>query len=67
MNNLINQLPSATYMLMNPVEAHVTTGEARAILTLPTGELMTYQAGMALVKASAALGVTVTLYNTQAA
>jgi hypothetical protein len=66
MNNLINQLPAATYQIMNPVESHVT-GEARAILTLPTGELMTYQAGMALVKASAALGVTVTLYNTQAA
>jgi hypothetical protein len=65
MNNL-NQLPAATYMLMNPVQAHVT-GEARAILTPPTGDLMTYQAGMALVRASAALGVTVTLYNTQAA
>jgi hypothetical protein len=65
MNNL-NQLPSATYMLMNPVEAHVT-GEARATLTPPTGDLMTYQAGMALVRARAALGVTVTLYNTQAA
>jgi hypothetical protein len=66
MNTLINQLPAATYQIMSPVEAHVT-GEARAILTPPTGELMTYQAGMALVKASAALGVTVTLYNTQAA
>jgi hypothetical protein len=65
MNNL-NQLPAATYMLMNPVQAHVT-GEARATLTPPQGELMTYQAGMALVRANAALGVTVTLYNTQAA
>jgi hypothetical protein len=65
MNNL-NQTPAATYMIMNPVESHVT-GEARAILTPPTGELMTYQAGMALVQANAALGVTVTLYNTQAA
>jgi hypothetical protein len=66
MNNL-NQTPAATYQIMNPVEAHVTTGEARAILTPPQGELMTYQAGMALVQANAALGVTVTLYNTQAA
>jgi hypothetical protein len=65
MNNL-NQTPAATYQIMNPVEAHVT-GEARAILTPPQGELMTYQAGMALVQANAALGVTVTLYNTQAA
>jgi hypothetical protein len=65
MNNL-NQTPAATYMLMTPVASHVT-GEARAILTPPQGELMTYQAGMALVRASAALGVTVTLYNTQAA
>jgi hypothetical protein len=66
MNNL-NQTPTATYMLMNPVQAHPNTNEARAILTPPTGELMTYQAGMALVQANAALGVTVTLYNTQAA
>jgi hypothetical protein len=65
MNNL-NQTPAATYQIMTPVASHVT-GEARAILTPPQGELMTYQAGMALVRASAALGVTVTLYNTQAA
>jgi hypothetical protein len=65
MNNL-NQTPAATYQIMTPVASHVT-GEARAILTPPTGDLMTYQAGMALVRASAALGVTVTLYNTCAA
>jgi hypothetical protein len=66
MNNL-NQTPAATYQIMTPVEAHGNTNEARAILTPPTGDLMTYQAGMALVQANAALGVTVTLYNTQAA
>jgi hypothetical protein len=65
MNNL-NQTPAATYQIMTPVASHVT-GEARATLTPPQGELMTYQAGMALVQANAALGVTVTLYNTQAA
>jgi hypothetical protein len=66
MNNL-NQTPTATYRIISPVQAHGNTNEARAILTLPTGDLMTYQAGMALVQANAALGVTVTLYNTQAA
>jgi hypothetical protein len=65
MNNL-NQTPAATYRLMNPVEAQGQQ-EARAILTPPTGDLMTYRAGMALVQANAALGVTVTLFNTQAA
>jgi hypothetical protein len=66
MNTLINQLSAATYQIMTPVASHVT-GEARAILTPPTGELMTYREGLALVEAHRALGVSVTLYNTQAA
>jgi hypothetical protein len=64
MNNAINT--PATYRIISPVAAHVT-GEARAILTPPTGDLMTLADGRALVEANAALGVTVTLYNTQAA
>jgi hypothetical protein len=65
MTNAINT--PATYRIISPVQAHGNTNEARAILTLPTGDLMTLADGRALVKANAALGVTVTLYNTQAA
>jgi hypothetical protein len=66
MNNAINT--PATYQIITPVASHGSTNEARAIITIPAqGDLMTYRYGMALVEAHRALGVTVTLYNTQAA
>jgi hypothetical protein len=66
MNNLINQLPAATYRLMAPM---VTQGmEARDVLTIPQGTLYTWNDGMvAIASHKAVTGETLTLYNTQAA
>jgi hypothetical protein len=66
MNNL-NQLPASTYRLMTPM---VVAGdqEARDVLTLPTGDLMTWREGQdAIASHKAVTGETLTLYNTQAA
>jgi hypothetical protein len=67
MNNLINQLPTASYRLMAPM---VTQGqqEARDVLTIPQGTLYTWRDGMeAIASHKAVTGETLTLYNTQAA
>jgi hypothetical protein len=65
MNNL-NQLPACTYRLMAPM---VTQGmEARDVLTIPQGTLMTWRDGQDAIAIHKTLtGETLTLYNTQAA
>ncbi len=63
----INQLPTKSYRLMSPMVVDGTQ-EARDVLTLPEGKLMTWREGIeAIATHKLNTGETLTLYNTQAA
>ena len=65
MDNL-NHTPLKSYRLMAPLAVD-RAGMASDILTVPTGELMTWREGQAAIEAHwKATGETVTLYNTEA-
>jgi len=65
MNN-VNQLPTATYRLLTPMVVEGAQ-EARDVLTLPTGDLMTWREGQQAIAIHKRItGQTLTLYNTAA-